>query len=456
MNATILSIRRYYTINWTIAYYQSDGVVLSNGRYYNINWTIYLIAIDTMKFKRQISYNIEVALKDTPVVFMMGPRQVGKTTLAKNLVDPSWGYVTLDDQTQFEIASSDPIGFIRHLSQKRVVIDEVQRVPDLFVAIKQIVDETDSAGQFLLTGSTNALFLPKLSDSLAGRMETIPIKPLSECELNDSEPSFLYKVLEQQPLITNETRVKESLLNRLIVGCFPKPLLRANQQRSQRWYQQYIDALIQRDIRDIEDITHPDKMTHLLKLITYYSSKLLNRSQLSQKTGLHHQTIDKYLGLLQQLFLVEKLPAWHTNEYKRLVKTPKIHAIDTGLACAARGITYHHLANQPKDLGLLLETFVYNELRKQADWLDQPVRFCHYRDKDQVEVDIIIEDMSGCCHAIEIKAAATLKQKDFEPLKRFQKVAGPRFKTGILLYDGDHVSAFGDGLYAVPIAALWR
>lgn len=409
-----------------------------------------------MKFKRSITHNIEVALQDTPAVFMMGPRQVGKTTLAKSLVDDSWNYVTLDDQTQFEIAYSDPIGFVRHLSQQRVVIDEVQRVPDLFVAIKQIVDETDSTGQFLLTGSTNALLLPKLSDSLAGRMETVPIKPLSECELKGTEPFFLYKLLEQQPLTANDTRIRDNLLNRLIVGCFPKPLLRTSEQRSRRWYQQYIDALVQRDIRDIEDIDHPDKMTHLLKLMTFYSSKLLNLSELSQKTGLHHQTIDKYLGLLQQLFLVEKLPAWHTNEYKRLVKTPKIHAVDTGLACAARGITHHHLTNQPKDFGFLLETFVYNELRKQADWLDQPVRFFHYRDKDQVEVDIIIEDMSGCCHAIKIKAAATLKKKDFKPLKRFQKVAGPRFKTGILLYDGDHVSAFGDGLYAVPIAALWH
>lgn len=409
-----------------------------------------------MNYPRYTGRNIEAALQDTPVVFIMGPRQVGKTTLARALVDETWGYVTLDDQTQFESAQSDPIGFVRNLPQQRVVLDEVQRVPELFLAIKQVVDENRSNSQFLLTGSANALLLPKLADSLAGRTETVPIKTLSECEINGTEPTFLSRLLEEQPLAAGAVRIRETLVNRLVTGCFPEPLQRGSEQRSRRWYQQYVNALIQRDIRDLQDIDHPDKITQLLKLATFYSGKLINLSELSQKTGLHHQTVEKYLGLLQQLFLVEQLPAWHTNEYKRLVKTPKMHALDTGLMCAVRGLTKKKLLNQPKDFGLLLETFVYNELRKQAVWLDEPVHFFHYRDKDKVEVDIIIENAAGHCYAVEVKAAATLRHKDFEPMKRFRKIAGERFRMGVLLYDGDHTTPFGDGLYAVPISALWH
>ena len=161
------------------------------------------------------------------------------------------------------------------------------------------------------------------------------------------------------------------------------------------------------------------------------------------------------MALLEQLFLVEQLPAWHSNEYKRLVKTPKLHSVDTGLMCAVRGLNRDRLLKQPGDFGLLLESFVYNELRKQAVWVDEPLSFYHYRDKDKVEVDVIIENAMGDCFAIEVKAAATLSSKDFTGLKRFQSVAGDRFKIGILLYDGDHTTAFGDNLYAVPLGALW-
>ena len=161
------------------------------------------------------------------------------------------------------------------------------------------------------------------------------------------------------------------------------------------------------------------------------------------------------MALLEQLFLVEQLPAWHSNEYKRLVKKPKLHSIDTGMMCAIRGLTRERLVRQPADFGLLLESFVYNELRKQATWIDEPLNFFHYRDKDKVEVDFIIENGIGDCFAVEVKAAATLNAKDFTGLKRFQNIAGKKFKLGILLYDGDHTTAFGDQLFAVPFGALW-
>ena len=410
-------------------------------------------------YPRYSDSNVKEALSDTPVVFIMGPRQSGKTTLVKTLMDDmgheQWTYITLDDPTQFAIAKADPIGFIRNLPSTRIALDEVQRLPELFVCIKQVVDEQRTPGRFLLTGSANALLLPRLSDSLAGRMESVRLMTLSECELQGRQPTFMSQLLNQQAPTTQSIRVREHILKRLVVGCFPEPLQRSSERRAQAWYKHYLNSLIQRDIRDLTHIDHPELMSKLLKLTAFYTGKLVNLTELGSKLGLDRLTIKKYMGLLEQLFLIEQLPAWYSNEYKRLVKTPKLHSVDTGLIAAVRGLNHDRLLKQPADFGLLLESFVYNELRKQASWLEQPPSFYHYRDKDKVEVDIIIEAALGDCFAVEVKASATLSSKDFTGLRRFKKVAGERFKLGILLYDGDHTTAFGDKLYAVPLAALW-
>lgn len=406
-------------------------------------------------YPRFSANNVKEALTDTPVVFLMGPRQVGKTTLVKALIDDTWEYITLDDQAQFEIARADPVGFIRNLPPKKIALDEVQRLPELFVSIKQAVDENRAPGRFLLTGSANALLLPRLSDSLAGRMESVRLTTLSECEIQGLQPTFLSKLLSQESFSTPHIRVRDHLAQRLIAGCFPEPLQRTSERRCAAWYQQYISTLIQRDIRDLTHIDHPELMTKLLKLTFFYAGKLVNFTEMGGKLGLNRLTIKKYIALLEQLFLVEQLPAWHSNEYKRLVKTPKMHPIDTGMACAIRGINRDRLLKQPGAFGLLLESFVYNELRKQAVWADEQLSFYHYRDKNKVEVDIIIENAPGDCFAIEVKAAASLNPGDFAGLKRFQRVAGEKFKIGILLYDGDHTTAFGDRLFAVPLGTLW-
>lgn len=410
-------------------------------------------------YPRYSEHHVKEALSDTPVVFIMGPRQAGKTTLVKTLIDEmgseQWTYITLDDQTQFEIAKADPVGFIRNLPATRIALDEVQRLPELFVSIKQAVDERRTPGRFLLTGSANALLLPRLSDSLAGRMETERLMTLSESEIQGKSPTFLSKLLNQDAPSTRDIRVRDHLLHRMVTGCFPEPLQRANERRSHAWYQQYLNTLIQRDIHDLTHIDHPDLMAKLLKLTAFYAGKLVNLTEFGGKLGLDRLTIKKYMALLEQLFLVEQLPAWHSNEYKRLVKTPKLHSVDTGMMCAVRGLNWERLLKQPGDFGLLLESFVYNELRKQAVWIEEPLNFYHYRDKDKVEVDVVIENAVGDCFAIEVKAAATLSAKDFTGLKRFQGVAGNRFKIGVLLYDGDHTTAFGDNLYAVPLGALW-
>lgn len=410
-------------------------------------------------YKRYCLPLIKEALSDTPVVFLMGARQTGKTTLVKTLIDDmgseEWVYITFDDHAQFALAKSDPVGFIRHLPSKRIVLDEVQKLPEIFVSIKQSVDEHRMPGRFLLTGSANALLLPRLSDSLAGRMESIRLMTLSECEILGRKPDFLSKILSQEPPTSREVRRRDYLLNRLLVGCFPEPLQRTTQRRSAAWYQHYLRALVHRDIRDLTHIERPDLIGKLIKLTAFYAGKLVNLTELGGRIGLDRLTIKRYIGLLEQLFLVEQLPAWHASTYKRLIKTPKLHSIDTGMICAIRGLTKERFLKGSEDIGLLLETFVYNELRKQALFLEESLHFYHYRDKDKVEVDVIIENAAGECFAIEVKASATLTSRDFTGLKRFQDVSGKRFQFGVLLYDGDHTTAFGEHLYAVPIGALW-
>ena len=406
-------------------------------------------------FPRYSSHLVEEALADTPVVFVMGARQVGKTTLVRSLLDASWEYITFDDMAQAEIARSDPVGFVRNLPAGRIALDEVQRVPDILLAIKQVVDEDRTPGRFLLTGSANALVLPTVSGALVGRMEAVRLMTLSECELTGRRPTFLDKLLQGEAPEASEVRVRNHLVHRVAAGCYPEPLLRTSERRARAWHRQYLNTLIQRDLRDLTRIGHIGAMTRLLKLTAIHSGQLVNLTDLAGKLGLSRLTAGKYLALLEQLFLVEFLPAWRAGEFGRLVKTPKIHAVDTGLMCALRGITRQRLLDRPSEFGSLLESFVYNELRKQSLWAPEPISFHHYRDKDKVEVDIVMEDVSGGCYGIEIKAAASLRAGDFHGLRRFRRIAAKRFRMGVLFYDGDHTTAFGDGLFAVPIGALW-
>ncbi len=407
-------------------------------------------------FKRLIESNIREALLDTPVVFIMGPRQSGKTTIVKNIINEEWEYITFDDVTQFNLVKSDPVGFIRNLPADRsIVLDEVQRLPELFVSIKQSVDENRSPGRFILTGSANALLLPKLSDSLAGRMEMIPLTTLSECEILGRAPTFLNLILNGIAPTSKEIRVRQYLVHRVVQGCFPEPVQREKATRITAWYNGYLQTLIQKDIRDLGHIEHHEMMTTLLEVLSLYSGKLINFSELGEKVGLNRVTVKKYLALLEQLFLIETLPSWHTNSYKRIVKTPKVHLVDTGIICAIRAIGTDKLAKFPDLLGSLLETFVFNELKKQATFTDERLRFYHYRDKDMVEIDIIIENGLDDLFAIEVKASATISQKDLTGLKKLKDISKGKLKLGIILYDGDHTTAFGDNLFAVPISALW-
>ncbi|MBI5658745.1 MAG: ATP-binding protein [Nitrosomonadales bacterium] len=398
---------------------------------------------------------LQDALADTPAVLIHGARQCGKTTLAQ-MAGGNYAYFSFDDENILATAKRDPVGFVDRLPQ-HVVLDEVQRAPELFASLKHAIDQDRKPGRFMLTGSANLMLLPQLSDSLAGRIEVLQLYPLAQSELAGQQATFLQQMFGAEMLaISTSKRLGDELIERIVNGGFPEPLRRTTESRRRAWYRNYIDTLVQRDIRDIARISNLEAIPKLLQMIANHSGQLINVSELAKAFQLSRLTVDHYVALLRQIFLVEFLQPWFSNQNKRLIKTPKVHLMDTGLATAVLKLNVRQLQHDHNMLGHLLESFVYAELRKQASWLDADMAFYHYRDKDQYEVDIVMENGDGRLLGIEVKAAATVVNKDFNGLRRLQRVAGERFHRGILLYDGQHILPFGDGLYAVPVSRLWE
>jgi len=395
------------------------------------------------------------SLEDSPAVLLHGPRQCGKTTLAQ-MVGRShdYDYLTFDDDVVRNTAETDPVGFVADLPE-RAVLDEVQRVPQVFSALKVAIDRRRVPGRFILTGSTNVLLVPALADSLAGRMETVRLYPLSQCELAEQRSRFLEALFERGFSIGTSERLGVDLAARVVAGGYPAALARSTETARARWYRGYLDAIVQRDVHSLARISALDAMPRLLELASGQTARLINVSDLSGPFQLSRPTIREYVTLLERLFLVDELPAWHANHLKRLVKTPKLHMGDTGFATSLLGSSAADLFAERELFGQLLETFVYVELRKLASWSDRPVRLSHYRDRHGVEVDLVLEKGRRLA-GIEVKASATVRPQDFAGLRHLKEATGERFAGGVVLYDGETCAPFGEGLYAVPIRHLWE
>jgi predicted AAA+ superfamily ATPase len=407
------------------------------------------------QFPRLAEKSLADALADTPVVVVHGPRQCGKTTLALRVGRPlGFEYLNLDDDASRRAAQDDPAGFVARLPE-RVIIDEVQRAPELFLPLKVEVDRRRVPGRFLLTGSTNVLLAPRVADSLAGRMGSIRLHPLAQCELARKEPRFLETILKGDFKIRTSPRLGEELAERIVGGGFPAALARNTAARRRQWYTDYLDALVQRDLRDLSRISSLRAIPKLLKLAASQTARLINVSELATPFEVSRPTIRDYVTLLERIFLLDELPPWHSNRMKRLVKTPKLHLADSGLACALLGITATELWQDRTMLGQLLETFVYGELRRQSSGIEEPIDFSHYRDKDGAEVDIVIKHSGARVSGVEVKASSTVHPTDFRGLRRLREATGKRFTCGVVLYDGEVTVGFGDGMFAVPLAALW-
>ena len=407
-------------------------------------------------FARPLAARLKTALSDTPVVCLLGPRQSGKTTLARTL-EPRFGYVTFDDEGTLDFARADPAGFVAALPP-RVILDEIQRVPALMRAIKLAVDRDRRPGRFVLTGSANLLLLPGLGDSLAGRMEIVQLHPLTASEQARAPGRFLSALLagHLKPVVaTTAPRVPTGLAERIVTGGFPEAVSRSA-LRARSWHREYLRLLLERDVQDVARVRDTDAVGRLLEMLALRTGELLNVSSLGNDLGLRRETVEHYLAVCERLFLVRRLSPWHRNEATRLIKTSKVHVLDSGLASTLMGLTAADWKTQRSRFGHLVESWVVQQLVAQAGWTDPDLRFWHYRDKDQVEVDLVIT-RGRQTWGVEVKAALTATSDDGHGLRRLADQCGAEYQGGVLLYAGDSAFALpGVRTLAMPLARLWE
>jgi len=404
--------------------------------------------------RRHAEAPVREALSDTRIVALIGPRQSGKTTLVRKIAgDTGMSFITLDDAQSRRFANADPNGFMRGLD--RAVIDEIQRAPELILSMKQSVDDDPRPGRFLITGSVE-LFRSTISpDSLAGRVETLELLPFTQAEIEQCDvPEFLARAFAGDFPAYRETGRTPELIERIVAGGYPEALRRNNATRRVAWLRAYARALTQRDAAEISAVAKTDVLSRMLEFAAAESGRLTNLSALAAPLGVDSKTVDRWLTLLEQMFIVRRIRAWHSNRLKRLVKTPKLHFLDTGLLAALRGDSAKDLRADRNKLGSLLEGFVHAELAKIAGQASSFVSVSHYRDKDKLEVDFVVET-AGRIVGIEVKASATVKPEDFRGLKRLSSATGGAFAGGIVLHDGERIQRAGDRLFAMPVSQLW-
>lgn len=402
-------------------------------------------------YPRLLSARVSQALADTPAVLLLGPRQAGKTTLARQVSGTNMRYLTLDDDATRLAAQQDPAGLVRSLD--RAVFDEVQRAPSLLLAIKKSIDEDRRPGRFLLTGSANLMAAPTVADSLAGRMETLTLLPFAQIEIEGRLSNWIDRLHQGEPLraALGEARVSD----RVLKGGYPEVLTRDSERRRHAWAQQYLDALIQRDVRELASVDKIDALSRLLRVIALTSGQIANFSQLAAQVGLDSKTAARFVSIFEQMSLLRRLEAWSSNHLNRLVKAPKIHFLDSGLLAAISGVTASELEQNRLRLGPMLEAFVYAELLKHIQTADEPYRVYHYRDTDQYEVDFILEDPRGGLIGIEVKATMSLGKNDLRGLRRLAQQMPNAFIGGMVLYTGEETLPLGPKIWAVPISSFW-
>ena len=399
---------------------------------------------------------ITLAMKDTPVVLLNGARQTGKTTLVQAIAPKLQNavYMTLDDPTVLASAAGDPRGLL-DTPGDTLIIDEVQKAPGLFPAIKLCVDRDRRPGRFLLTGSANVLALPRLSESLAGRMEIITLRPLSQGELDGSRRIFVDELLQKgMPNRSPAPVDRKQLAERIHRGGYPEVVRRAAGRRG-NWFASYLMTILQREIRDLSNIQGLIEAPRLLSLLAAGSAGLLNVAEVSRASGIPHTTLQRYLALFEAAYLIDRIPAWSANLGKRLVKAPKLLLGDTGLMAYLLNASARSLLEDRQFGGHFVESFVGAELLKQVQWSESKPRLLHYRTGAGDEVDFVLETGDRRISGVEVKLSATPRADDFQGLRSLAADVGSRFTTGVVLYTGDQTVPFGDGFWAIPIGTLW-
>jgi predicted AAA+ superfamily ATPase len=404
---------------------------------------------------RYASSVVEQALSDTRVVLVNGARQCGKSTLVAQLgVARGAQWRSLDRAATRQAAAFDPTEFVA--GDDTMVIDEVQRVPELLLAIKERVDSDSRPGRFLLTGSARVLGLRALPDALPGRMETIELWPLAQGEIDGKPDGFVDAIFHLGPGLRHDSQVgRADYIDRIIRGGFPEAVARSGTRR-ERFLDSYVADLINRDVVQLSEIERGPEMRALTRLVAARSGQLLVPGTLANEIGLPQPTVRRYLGLLEEVFLIKRIPAWSRNLSTRAIGTAKVAMVDSGIAANLLGQDAGSLRQPTSPLGLLLEGFVAMEIARQLAWSRERVELYHYRTKDKVEVDLILENRRGQVVAIDVKAASTVRAEDFRGLGHLAERLGDDLITGVVLYTGEHTLPFGPRFRAVPVSALWE
>ena len=390
------------------------------------------------------------------MVLIAGARQAGKSTLAQLALaeKPAAQQFTLDDVVTLAAARADPAGFVHH-DVGIQFIDEIQRAPELLLAIKAAVDRSNQPGQFLLTGSANVLTLPRVADALPGRMEIVELWPFSQGEIEGQIDGFVDRAFAGWPGRTATTLRRVDHLRRAVTGGFPEVVTRVGERRRAAWFDGYIAALVQREIRDLVGIERVGELRQLLRLLAARSGRLLNVEELARHARLAPSTARRYIHLLEAAYIIRIVPGWATSRTTRAVRAPKVFLTDTGLLCHLLGLTVDGLAAPSAEAGPVLETFVAMEICRQLGWAETRAELFHFRSKDGTEVDAVLEAPDGRVVGVEVKAGATVRLDDFRGLRLLADRVGEAFRAGLVLYTGTETLSFGDRLRCVPMSGLW-
>ncbi len=398
--------------------------------------------------------NIQQALSTRRVLLLSGARQCGKTTLAKEFGDKDTEYRTLDDLTLRQSAESDPHGFVKH-SKHTLIIDEVQRVPNLLSAIKKVVDEDTRNGQYLLTGSANLQALPGVQESLAGRISKLRLRPLSQGEQQQTAPQFLKRAFSGSLNASAQHFDKDDLIEMACAGGYPEALLLQGRDRK-RWHTDYIDAILEHDLADITRIHRQDQMQELIRVLAAWSSRFMNVTRIGSSLSLQKQALYAYINALEALYLTERVRPWTRTDYERIGKQDKLFVTDSGLMASLLGWNIDRVRFDSDRCGKLIETFAFNELAAQVDVSNDLYTLWHYRDRQKREIDFLIEREDGAMLGIEIKSGSNIGLNDFRHMKWFKEtLLKDQPFTGIILYSGENIASFGKNMLAVPFGALW-
>lgn len=409
-----------------------------------------------VRIPRFAEAQLRESLGDSRVVLLAGARQVGKSTLARAVL-PSLGRVhafNLDDAATREALLADPTD-VTHLPGT-VFIDEVQRAPEVLLAVKSAVDRDDRPGQFLLTGSAQVMTLPRVADSLAGRMEIVELGPFSQGEMERRREGFVDWLFSGDPPPRGPlTESRRDYLERAVVGGYPEAVRRDTRRRRSAWFRDYLRAFVQRDVHDLADLGKVDQLPLLLRLVAARVAGLVNVSGLAGEAGMARPTVERYLAVLEQAYLVCRVPAWSPSASGRVVKSPKLYLHDSGLLAYLLGADAEALARPEGGAGPVLESFTLMELRRQACWASVDVDFHHFRTKDGLEVDSVLRCADGRLAGVEVKAAGTVRAGDFRGLRQLREASRGDLIRSVVLYTGEEVRRFPEG-WAIPLSAVWR